>query len=58
MAPISLISLGLKAFTAFWALVTWIVAAAFVGQLNSYGQCLSLSVIGRGQHHSTGVMDV
>lgn len=42
MAPLPLISLGLKAFTAFWSLLTWVVAAAFVGQLNSYGECVDL----------------
>ena len=41
MAPLPLISLGLKAFTAFWSLLTWVVAAAFVGQLNSYGECFA-----------------
>jgi hypothetical protein len=30
-----------KLFTAFWSLVTLAVSAAFIGQYNTYRECLS-----------------
>jgi hypothetical protein len=34
MAPIALITTALKAFTAFWSLVTMAVAGAFISKVN------------------------
>jgi hypothetical protein len=36
MALLPLINIGLKGFTAFWALLTWIIAAAFQAKVNDY----------------------
>ncbi|GFZ49311.1 hypothetical protein JCM24511_07431 [Saitozyma sp. JCM 24511] len=34
MAPVALITTALKAFTAFWSLVTMAVAGAFINKVN------------------------